>query len=264
LRHLSTLPKPEGSLVAQDFADLILALSSCQWTGSLILTNGGVGKNVLVQDGRLVFASSTSVDDRLGELLLRQGRITWRQLVDAGNAIAPGKRLGTILVEMGILTPKDLIRVVIEHTQEIIYSLFQWTEGRYRLQAEWDAAEAITLRMSTPSIIMEGIRRIDSWSRIQRGVGGIEGRYRRSDRYEDVIGEMSLSAEQVSLLAELRGTPTVEEVCARSPLPDFETCRCLWAYRIIGAVVSLDKRPAVEALAVDDDGLGSILVGEDQ
>src|SRR5438093_3281249 len=66
--------------------------------------------------------------------LLRQGAITLRQLVDAGRSIGPGKRLGTILVEQGILDPKDLVRVVVDQTQEIIYGAFLWTEGEYRLE----------------------------------------------------------------------------------------------------------------------------------
>src|SRR5215510_1536803 len=98
--------KQQGSLAERDFA-------------------------VLVQEGRLVFASSSSPDDRLGELLLRRGRLSLRQFADAGRAVAPGKRLGTVLVEQGILTPKDLIKMVVEHTQEIIYGAFQWTEGQY-------------------------------------------------------------------------------------------------------------------------------------
>ena len=64
----------------------------------------GVEKSVRVQEGRLVFAHSSSRDDRLGEVLLRQGRITLHQYVAAGRAISKGKRLGAILVEQGAST----------------------------------------------------------------------------------------------------------------------------------------------------------------
>ena len=126
--------KPQGSLAERDFPDLIHELSEGRWTGLLTLTHMGVGRSVTVQQGRMVFAASTSTDDRLGELLLRQGRISLRHHTDAGAAVSPGKRLGAILVEQGILTPKELVRAVVEQTQEIIYGAFQWTEGQYRLQ----------------------------------------------------------------------------------------------------------------------------------
>ena len=98
--------KLQGSLVEHDFPRLVQALHERQWTGVLTLTRAGVGKSVVVQDGRMVFASSSSRDERLGELMLRRGRITLRQLADAGKALVPGKRLGTVLVEQGALLPR--------------------------------------------------------------------------------------------------------------------------------------------------------------
>ena len=254
------LPKTEGSLALCDFPTLIQALYGCRWTGTATLTLGGVGKSVFFEGGRLVFASSTSQDDRLGELLLRRGRITLQQLTEAVGALGSGKRLGAVLVEQGALTPKDLVRGVVEHTQEIIYSLFQWTEGRYRLQEGRAAStEAITLRLSTPAAILDGIRRIDSWGRIERAVGGIDARYTRADGYEQVAGEAGLPAEALLLLTDLDGTQTIGEMCARSTLADFEVCRYVWGFRVIGAVMREDQPDPLPAVVQDSEGLGSVL-----
>ncbi len=254
------LPKAEGSLALCDFPTLIQALYAHRWTGTTTFTLGGVGKSVFLEDGRLIFASSTSVDDRLGELLLRGGRVTLRQLTDAGQGLGPGKRLGAVLVEQGVLTPKDLVRGVVEHTQQIIHSLFQWTEGRYRLQEGRAASgEAITLKISTPAVIMDGIRRIESWSRIARAVGGIDARYARADGYEQVVSEAGLAAEVLMLLTDLDGTQSVGELCERSALPDFEVCRCLWGFRVIGAVTRQDHAEQAPADGADMEGLASVL-----
>jgi hypothetical protein len=251
----------EGSLAGHDFADLVHQLHERRFTGSLTLSHVGVGKCLTVQNGRLVFASSSSPDDRLGELLLRRGRLSFRQYADAGQAVVPGKRLGAILVEQGVLTPKELVKAVIDHTQEIIYGAFQWTEGHWRLQEGLASAEAITLRMSTPDIILEGIRRIEAWSRIKRGVGGLDAQYQRSQDYERVLAEMTLSFEKLSLLTGLHEQHTVEEICAESTLPDFEACRTLWAFRVIGAVRRIDAPEAASA-APEDEGLGFVLAEE--
>jgi hypothetical protein len=254
---LTPIPKSEGNLADASFPELIQALHANRWTGQLTLTSSGVGKSVTVQDGRLVFASSTSLDDRLGELLLKRGRISYRQLHDAASMITPSKRLGAILVEQGTLSPKDLVRAVVEQTQDIIYSLFAWTEGRYRLHAGTDNSnESITLRMNTLDLIIEGIFRIQSWSRIERAIGGIDARYVRSEQYESVLSEMSLSFERLSLLTNLNGTQMVEQICDESSLPDFDVCRCLWAFRVIGIVDRADgDSPAAEATPAEDEGL---------
>jgi hypothetical protein len=218
-----------------------------------------VGRSVTVQEGRLVFASSSSPDDRLGELLLRRGQISLRQYVDAGNAVVPGKRLGAILVEQAVLTPKGLIKAVVEHTQEIIYGAFQWTEGHYRFNLGSSSAEAITLKISTPDLILEGVRRIESWGRIARGVGGLAARYARADHYEATLAEMSLSLERLSLLTGLNGTLDVEAICNASTLSDFEVCRTLWAFRVLGVIQRVDAPQARRPPEVEDEGLGSVL-----
>jgi len=249
--------KPEGSLAERDVPELVQVAHERLWTGVLTLTHMGVGKTLHFHDGRLVFASSSSPDERLGELLLRRGKISLRQLSDAGEAVAPGKRLGAILVERGLLGPKDLIKAVTDHTQEIIYGAFLWTEGRYRMQEQAASSETITLKMSTPQIILEGIRRIEAWSRINGGVGGLRAQYCRAEGYEAALRGVVLSPEQTAILSRLEGTRNVDEICADSQLGSFEVCRTLWAYRVIGVVRRMDApapRPAAE-----DDGLGFVL-----
>jgi uncharacterized protein DUF4388 len=193
--------------------------------------------------------------------MLRRGRITLRQLADAGKALVPGKRLGAVLVEQGVITPKDLVRSVVEHTQEIIYGAFLWTEGQYRIDEGGDTKEAIKLNISTPDVIMEGIRRIDSFTRIERAVGPLSTRYARADDHEGRMRGASLAAEKLAVLTDLSATSTVEEICDRSTLPDFEVLRVLWACRVLGAVQRLDGADT-GAVGHDDDGLGLVISGE--
>lgn len=253
--------KPAGSLAERDFPSLVHGLHQRRSTGMLTLSDAGVVKTVTLQDGRMVFAASSSPDDRLGELLLRRGKITLRQLDTCGKAVGPGKRLGAVLVEAGVLPPRELVKVVVEHTQEIIYGAFLLTEGQYRFQEGPPSKEVIKLNMSTPDLILEGIRRIDAWSRINRATGGTEARYERAQEYEEVIPQMSLSLEKLGLLTSLHQSRTLGEICEESSLPDFEVCRTLWAFRVVGVVRRIDEaaQRAGSAVDVEDDGLGFVV-----
>ena len=227
---------PTGRLADHEFADVVSEVHTRRWSGLLTLNHMGVEKSMRVQEGRLVFASSSSRDDRLGELLLRKGRITLHQYVAAGRALGKGKRLGTVLVEQGALDARELVKAVADQTQEIIYSAFQWTEGLYHLTDAGQAAESIMLRLSTPDVILEGIRRVEAWSRIEKGVGGMEARYARADDYEQALDQMTLSLEKLSLLTGLDDEQDLGTICRQSTLSHFEVCRTLWAYRVIGVV----------------------------
>ena len=257
--------KREGSLAERDLPSLMLSLYEERWSGQVTLTSAGVGKTITVQDGKMVFASSSSTDDRLGELLLRRGRLSIQQFMDGSKAMTPGKRLGTVLVEQGALTPKDLVAGVVDQTREIIYSLFLWTEGHYRVQEGPPSAEAIKLNLSTPDLIVEGIRRIDAWSRIDRAIGGMDARYERAANFEEAMAPTSVGPDMRAIVATLAQPRTVGEICAASTLDDFDVCRAIWAFRVVGILRRLEEAQpaAAPGVSLDDDGLGDVLSAGD-
>src|SRR5262249_26413041 len=118
-------------------------------------------------------------------------------------------------------------------------------------------SEAITLKISTPNVILEGIRRIQSWSRVERGIVGVDALYSRAAHYESVLPQMALSFERLSLLTDLNGTRSVRDTCGGSALADFEVCQTLWAFRVIGLVRLASREPARPE--ADEDGLALTL-----
>src|SRR5207237_2191539 len=172
-------PIQRGMLEESSLPAVLRPLLREKKTGPLRLVRGRVAKTLYLSDGRLIFATSTDPDDRLGEMLLRKGLISYRSLEESVRAIKAGKRQGTLLVESGAIRSKDLIGGVTEQVQEIIYSVFQWEEGSFEFQeGDLPSREVIVLRMSTSDLIMEAVRRIDRWTRIRRGVGGLAQEYR--------------------------------------------------------------------------------------
>lgn len=253
----SVLPT-QGRLAEHDLPQLVQGLYRESWTGNVSLSRGGARVLIAVRNGQLVFAASSNPDHRLGPILLQRGTVTWREIVEAGKAVAPGMRLGKILVEGGMLSAKDLVRAVVDQTQEIIYHAFQWAEGEFELQQGRESTEAITLNISTPNIIMQGISRIESWSRIERGIGGLDTRYVRTPDGQATAHEMFLSSDQRSLLEDAGTECDVETLCRRSTLSDFEVCRSLWAFAVIGVIRRSDPP---ESLPDDHEGLAYIASG---
>src|SRR4030043_2299110 len=119
-------------------------------TGTLIIKTPMFTKKVYLVKGDVIFASSTYEDDRLGEMLIKAGKITMEQYDESVKLLKrTKKRQGAILVELGYLTPKDLFWGVKFQVMEIIYSLFQLEDGGYEfLEGEIPHHEVITLKMS--------------------------------------------------------------------------------------------------------------------
>lgn len=238
-----------GSLEHQTLPELLRPLLRARQTGVLRFARRKIAKTLYLSEGRLIFATSTDPDDRLGEMLLRKGIITYRTLEESVRAIQAGKRQGTILVENGAIRSRDLVEGVTEQVQEIIYSLFRWEDGEYEfVPGDLPSREVIVLRMSTADLLMEGIRRVPSWSRIRAGVVGLSQGYALAAESSAILSGMALEREELNLIATLDGVMTIEEVCAASRRGDFLACRTVWGLWAAGVLDRIPQdRDAAEA-----------------
>ncbi|MCU0241913.1 MAG: DUF4388 domain-containing protein, partial [Vicinamibacteria bacterium] len=238
---MSTPTPNRGTLAEVGLLTLLRPLLGGKKTGVLRFTRGSINKTVYVSDGHLIFATSNDPDDRLGEMLLRKGTISFSALEESSRALQAGKRQGTILVESGAIRSRDLVDGVMEQVQEIIYDLFTWEDGDFEFsEGTLPSREVIVLRISTEDIIMEGARRVQRWSRIRNAVGEIHQRYRLSPRSAAILGGMSLTKQEVNLIASIDEVSTVEEICAAIRQSDFWVCRTIWGLWAVGI---LDRDP---------------------
>ncbi|MGH9390478.1 MAG: DUF4388 domain-containing protein [Vicinamibacteria bacterium] len=253
-----------------DFCDLLLSVSASGNTGDLRFRSLEAEKSVVIQSGRVVFARSSSADDRLGPYLLRAGTARFDHLMDLTKFVTPTKRFGTVLVENHVLTPKDLVQGVIGQVRSIVLSLFTWPEAEYAFEAKDPEKETITLRIPTPKLVVDGVRQVTSWRRVTGGIGSLDAVYQTSDGAEEGASGADLEPATLELLSDLRGPKTIAEACAGSELPDFEVCQLLWAFRSLDWIAPVTELvptlPVLDADAQqepvedsDTEGLGSIL-----
>ena len=228
----------EGVLSSTAFPGLIYSILSQKGTGVLTLSSDTAVKSVYIKSGRPVFASSNDRDDRLGQIFLKAGQVSLEGLLEAlERSIASKRLLGGVLVEMSLIQPHDLVEGVRAQVRDILTGLFLWTRGRYRYTpGPLPSDEVITLKLSPGRIILDGIRRIDSWERIWEAVGGLRARYRATGGAQELLKDLDLSLDEWTLLSHLERPITLRDLCRSSDLKDFEICRLLWALLTIGIV----------------------------
>jgi uncharacterized protein DUF4388 len=225
-----------GEIETSSVPELLRSLLGSGETGVLTLRRGDVTKSIYIQQGRVVYAASNNADERLGESLVIRGKITARQFLEASKEIRPGRRLGGILVEMEALDPEDLIPAVEAQVRDILMELFDWTHGEYELvMKDMDQDQLLSLHIPTETLILEGIRRSRSFSQVIRGIGDIDALLVPTGS-TDVLYKLDLTAEEQEILSHVNGRATVEQICDVSYLSNFETCRILWALKVLGVV----------------------------
>jgi hypothetical protein len=226
-----------GEIETTSVPELLRSLLSSAETGVLTIRNGDAVKSIFLLNGRVAYASSNNVDERMGEVLLVRGKITVRQFVEASKRIRPGLRLGAILVELGALEPEELVPMVELHVKTILMDLFTWIRGEYTFVIkELEQRDNVaTLNMSTENLILEGIRNTHSWQQVIRGLGDVESVLVPTGS-TDAHFRLDLTEEEQEILANVNGRATVEQICEMSYLSNFETCRILWALQVLAII----------------------------
>jgi hypothetical protein len=226
-----------GTIEETSVPELMHSVLGSGETGVLSFHRRGVTKSVYLHMGRVVYARSSDPDERLGEDLLLQGKITVRQYLEASKLIRPGRRLGTILVELNAINSEDLLSSLEHHVKEMLLDVFTWTTGEYELaMSEPGIGDVITLNFSMENLILEGVRRIRAWSRIYRGIGGDIEAVPVPTGNTEVLLKLELTDEEQEVLSHASGRATYEQICQVSYLSNVETCRILWALQVLGVL----------------------------
>ncbi|MCG6922621.1 MAG: DUF4388 domain-containing protein [Acidobacteria bacterium] len=226
-----------GRIEETSVPELLRSVLGSGETGVLTFRRGDVTKSVYLHMGRVTYARSSNPDERLGEDLLRRGKITIREYIEASKLVAPGRRLGTILVELGALESEDLLGVVEHHVKEILLDVFSWHTGEYELvMTEPGSDDVVALNLSTEALILAGIRRIEAWSRVYGGIGGDIESVPVPTGNTDALLRIELTEEEQEVLTHVNGRASIEQICQVSYLTNLETCRVLWALMVLGVV----------------------------
>jgi hypothetical protein len=247
-----------------DFPELLLAVCGTGKVGCLVLETNESEKKIFLCRGRIEFAASSSPDDRLGSYLLWRNQISLSEMRRFSPMVRPGVRLGAVLIQHGVLAPKELQQAVLGQIRAIVLGSFRCPWASYRFEeGRQTMEETVATLVPAERWILDGIENVDSWRRVLSGVGSLDTRYGVVSGHEESIRSLDLDTGSLELLALLHHPKRVEEICAASELPDLVVCRRLWAFRLLGwARAHSEAAPDLDApyapLDTDIESLGLI------
>ncbi len=252
----------EGTLRDFHLSDIFQLIGIQKKTGVLSLKDGGEIVTVSFKDGHVVSADSSrrNIENRLGQVLVKSGRITE---VNLARALTIQKetlqRLGHVLVDRGFIGEVDLKDALRIQVSQLVFRLFLWKDGDYHFNQddtiEYDREHFTPL--SAESILLEGVRMFDEWPIIEQRITSLDLVFRKQktdepviiaddEDAEDIAAELDralsggdgdakpsedgirVTTQQAGILQLVDGRSTVQEIIDRGRLSDFETCRILY------------------------------------
>ncbi len=215
-----SLARTEGRL-DENLPDLLTAFYLAQQTGELTLQKGKVKKSIFFDRGRPCFAISNLVTDRFGPFLVRVAKITMAQLeLCQAAAEKTGRRTGDVLSEMGLLKETEKLYYVAQQVKAIVYSVFAWEEGEYRIHFDDRAAkEAIKIDLHPASLITRGVKKLYKPERLYRLLSP-DDRLTPSQQPAYGLHEVELEGWEAEILPHIDGTRSVADVVHLAQRPE--------------------------------------------
>ncbi|HEX3478739.1 MAG TPA: DUF4388 domain-containing protein [Kofleriaceae bacterium] len=232
---------PDAGMIVRGVSDAAMLLSRMfaqGATGRIGFRRDEVETIVYFDRGRPVFASSNEPRDRMGELLLREGKITASQLERCRAVVAEsGRRMGEILVDFGYLKRRELLPAVRRHVEDLVYSLFGWERGTYAITLDTEpCAERIRLSRHPAALILEGIRRKLDRTSLDRLVGSpstvIEVRDR--ERLGGIVHAGDLAPEERAALAAFDGQVDLAQIARSAGVDVADVLPLAWSLCVLG------------------------------
>jgi len=220
----------KGSLKEASLPDVIQLLYLGRRTGCLALADRHNFGTIYLDEGQIIYASIVNRRDRLGDILLRQGRISAEQLQQAIDAQSDDRqhKLGELLVSQGTLSQTELEDYMRLQIEEAVYFLFTWTSGTFNFEAGVrPEREDFLVRINPEYLLLEGARRVDEWSLVEKKIPSFDLIFSVDQQH---VGESApeLSPEQQRLLPLIDGTRDVQQLIDQSGLAEFEVGKALY------------------------------------
>jgi tetratricopeptide (TPR) repeat protein len=244
----------EGPLAELSIQDVLQLLELAHKTGVLTIRSDRLNDEAIVHfnRGAITFAVRRRSTRRLGQLLIRAGKLTQREL-DRALEIQrtdPTRRLAEILLEMGSVGEEELERQLRFQMEETIYELMPWDEGYFKFEerGEMNDQQRLLARVRVESLLMEGARRIDEWARLESKVPGPEAVPVLAQANEREATPLELRSHEWEVLAEIDGERDIRQIAADLGRSAFDVAKAIYGLVSTGVLDVMERHTRIPEL----------------
>lgn len=244
----------EGNLGRFEVPDLLTFLNMARRTGVLVMEHPDQETKLFFHEGKPIFATSTKEELRIGNMLLRQGKLdvpTLERVLTKHRGA--NQRIGQILLTEQLLRPDELASFLKIQVSEVIFDTFDWRKGLFSFFDKVPPPEtAVTLEMDIQNLIMEGVRRIDERGRLSEVFPDLNLVAEAVANPERIKQSVTLTREEWQVLFLVDGRRSLAEICRLAGNPD-ELATLQIVHNLVVANLISVTAPRQPSQAIDDE-----------
>ncbi len=249
----------EGPLRELGIHDVFQLLDLSRKTGALRVTSDlrSDEGNVLFDGGKVVHASIRSNPTSIERILRQAGKIGDADMAEVAMLPADaGHGLGDRLVLARVITQRELERQLRMAIENVIFELMSWREGFFSFEecSVSDVPVDARIRISTESLLMEGARRIDEWSRIADKVPSLGAVPMLAPVEGERASVLDLLPHEWEVLMMIDGARDLRGIAGALGSSEFDIARIAYGLVSTGVVaLKASDRPSQRSLASVND-----------
>jgi len=237
-----------GRLEETSFPELLAEIYRNREDGALLLKRDRLKKIVYFKGGYPVFVKSNLLNECLGKVMVREKMITDDECEDSLRKMKEsGRQQGTVLIEMGCISPHNLQYALELQLGVKIFDLFGWEEGGYQFNPKSAVPPTtVSLDDTTAAIIYNGVRKKYKLERLKKLMDDFLDLYvvPHPDplfRFQD----MDLDEDEENFVSRLRGDLSLREILDLG-LNKERAYQMVYALKCAG-MVTIEEEPSEEA-----------------
>jgi len=238
----------EGDLKEFEAAEVLQFLNLHQATGILTLTSKGDKAQVSFELGMIIGAiiGKKGTELPLEEYILRSGKSDKTTLETMkSQAEKLGIPIDELFMREGLLTRQEIEEIIHFKIQEIIDEVLLWKEGKYQFLPHKTLYSSSRIKVSIDPnrLLMEGMRRIDEWPRIQSNLPDSTITFEKKEKAEIPL---KMGRDEKIILEIIDENITLKGLIEKSGLGKYRTYQAVYNLLELGAVIKKSEKKVVE------------------
>ncbi len=225
---------PQGTIADIFFPRLVARLHRERFEGSVRVSLGSTTKILYFKAGEIASAASNAEPDRLASVLIQDGRLTDPQLEMAKSRMPQEGSLGRTLIELGFLTPSELLQGARRQVRQILATCSTLKIGAYQVEPGPLPPEVTVLGIPTRRLIFDCILESPDRGSVLREIGSMESVFTPTEDLAPGLAALKLDIVHDQVGRMLDGSSTLRDLSGRTSLDDFAVSKVVLALEVLG------------------------------